>query len=107
MGWIWILLFLEFGGIFLFTYLENKKKKRQSQIYSVIVDADSESIPVQNIMSALQLDFSVVSKDINSMSVNSSYPLLRNSHIDIGRQTLVLSKERLEKQRNKTLKKKK
>ena len=77
-------------------FFVNKKRKRQSQIYSIIVDADSETIPMQNIMSALQMDFSTVSKDINAMSINGNYPLLRNSHIDIGKQILVISKDRLE-----------
>lgn len=82
-------------------FFVNKKRKRQSQIYSIIVDADSETIPMQNIMSALQMDFAAISKDINAVSINGNYPLLRNSHIDIGKQILVISKDRLEKQRRK------
>lgn len=50
----------------MFAFFANKKRKRQSQIYSIIVDADGETIPMQNIMSALQMDFSTVSKDINA-----------------------------------------
>lgn len=50
------------------------------------------------------MEFSAVSKDINAMSINRNYPLLRGSHIDIGKQILVLSRERLEKQRRKTSK---
>ena len=96
-----LLLIIELACIFIPLYLVNKRKKRQMQIYSMIVNADSQEIPIQNIMSALQLDFPIISKDINSMSTNSSFPLLKNSHIDIGRQTLVLSKEKLEKQRRK------
>ena len=50
------------------------------------------------------MDFAAISKDINAMSINGNYPLLRNSHIDIGKQILVISKDRLEKQRRKTSK---
>lgn len=109
MTWVWLIVewIVIFGVLLLFVFLVNKKRKRQSQIYSIIVDSDSETIPIQNIMSALQMDFSAVSKDINAMSINGNYPLLRNSHIDIGRQILVLSKERLEKQRRKVSKKNK
>lgn len=106
MTWVWLIVewVVIVGGLFLFAFFANKKRKRQSQIYSIIVDADGETIPMQNIMSALQMDFSTVSKDINAMSINGNYPLLRNSHIDIGKQILVISKDRLEKQRIKTSK---
>ena len=106
MTWVWLIVewVVIVGGLFLFAFFANKKRKRQSQIYSIIVDADGETIPMQNIMSALQMDFSTVSKDINAMSINGNYPLLRNSHIDIGKQILVISKDRLEKQRRKTSK---
>lgn len=106
MIWIWLIIewIVIIGGLCLFAYFVNKKRKRQSQIYSIIVDADSETIPMQNIMSALQLEFAAVLKDINAMSINGNYPLLKNSHVDIGRQILVISKDRLEKQRRKTLK---
>ena len=99
MTWLWLIIecVVIIGGLFLLTYFLNKKRKRQSQIYSIIVDADSETIPLQNIMCALQMDFVSITKDINAMSINREYPLLRNAHIDIGRQTLVLSAERLEK----------
>ena len=103
MIWVWLIVewVVIVGGLFLLAFFVNKKRKRQSQIYSIIVDADSETIPMQNIMSAFQMDFSTVSKDINAMSINGNYPLLRNSHIDIGKQILVISKDRLEKQRRK------
>ena len=106
MTWVWLIVewVVIVGGLFLFAFFANKKRKRQSQIYSIIVDADSETIPIQNIMSALQMDFAAISKDINAMSINGNYPLLKNSHIDIGKQILVLSRERLEKQRRKNAK---
>lgn len=94
MTWVWLIVeyVVIVGGLLLFTFLVNKNRKRQSQTYSIIVDLDSETIPIQNIMSALQMDFVAISKDINAMSINGNYPLLRNSHIDIGKQILVLSK---------------
>lgn len=106
MTWVWLVVewVVIVGGLLLFTFFANKKRKRQSQIYSIIVDADSETVSILNIMSALQMEFSAVSKDINAMSINRNYPLLRGSHIDIGKQILVLSRERLEKQRRKTSK---
>lgn len=104
MEWIWLILFVEIVGVGVLLYFFNKTPKRRSQIYSIIKESDSEIIPMQNIMSALQMEFSVVSKDINAMSINGNYPLLRGSHIDIGKQILVLSRERLEKQRRKTSK---
>lgn len=106
MTWVWLIVewIVIVGGLLLFAFFANKKRKRQSQIYSIIVDSDSETIPMQNIMSALQMDFAAISKDINAMSINGNYPLLRNSHIDIGKQILVISKDRLEKQRRKTSK---
>ena len=106
MTWVWLIVewVVIVGGLLLFAFFANKKRKRQSQIYSIIVDADSETIPIQNIMSALQMDFAAISKDINAMSINGNYPLLKNSHIDIGKQILVLSRERLEKQRRKNAK---
>lgn len=105
MAWV-LLLVAEFGVLFLISYFLGKRKKRQSQLYSIIVAEDSEVVPIQTIMSALQLDFRTVSRDIGTMSSTDamSYPLLKNSHIDISRQVLVLSKERLEKQRKKTAK---
>lgn len=104
MVWVWLIIecVVIIGGLYLFAFFANKEKKRQSQIYSIIIDADSEIIPMQNIMSALQMEFSAVSKDINAMSINWNYPLLKGSHIDIGKQILVLSRERLEKQRRTT-----
>lgn len=106
MTWVWLIVewVVIVGGLLLFAFFANKKKKRQSQIYSIIVDTDNETIPMQNIMSALQMDFTAISKDINAMSINGNYPLLKNSHIDIGKQILVLSRERLEKQRRKNAK---
>ena len=104
MEWIWLILFVEIVGVGVLLYFFNKTQKRRSQIYSIIKESDSEIIPMQNIMSALQMEFSAVSKDINAMSINGNYPLLRGSHIDIGKQILVLSRERLEKQRRKTSK---
>ena len=102
--WIWIVIewIVIIGGLFMLSYYYNKKRKRQSQIYSIIIETNSEIVPIQEIMSALQMDFSAVCKDINAMCINWNYPLLKNSHIDIGRQNLVLSKERLEKLRKKT-----
>lgn len=90
--------------VFCLLFLQIKKRKIQSQIYSIIVDSDSETIPIQNIMSALQMEFSAVLKDLKAMSINGNYPLLKNSHVDIGKQILVLSRERLEKQRRKNAK---
>lgn len=104
MEWIWLILFVEIVGVGVLLYFFNKTQKRRSQIYSIIKESDSEIIPMQNIMSALQMEFSAVAKDINAMSINGNYPLLRGSHIDIGKQILVLSRERLEKQRRKTSK---
>lgn len=71
LSWIWLVIewIVIVGGLFLLTYFLNKKRKRQSQIYSIIVEADSEIVPIQEIVSALQMDFSAVSKDINSMSI--------------------------------------
>lgn len=49
MIWIWLIIewIVIIGGLCLFAYFVNKKRKRQSQIYSIIVDADSETIPMQ------------------------------------------------------------
>lgn len=74
---IFLLLIVEFAGIFLLLYFLNKIQKRRQQIYSIIVDADSENIPIQNITSALQIDFSTVSKDITAMACGYGYPLLK------------------------------
>lgn len=104
MEWIWLVLLIEIVGVGVLLYFFNKTQKRRSQIYSIVRESDSEVIPMQNIMSALQMDFAAISKDINAMSINGNYPLLRNSHIDIGKQILVISKDRLEKQRRKTSK---
>lgn len=106
MTWVWLIVewVVIVGGLFLFAFFANKKRKIQSQIYSIIVDSDSETIPIQNIMSALQMEFSAVLKDLKAMSINGNYPLLKNSHVDIGKQILVLSRERLEKQRRKNAK---
>lgn len=101
MEWIWLVLLIEIVGVGVLLYFFNKTQKRRSQIYSIVKESDSEVIPMQNIMSALQMDFAAISKDINAMSINGNYPLLRNSHIDIGKQILVISKDRLEKQRRK------
>lgn len=94
----------EIVGVGVLLYFFNKTQKRRSQIYSIIKESDSETIPMQNIMSALQMEFSVVLKDLKAMSINGNYPLLKNSHVDIGKQILVLSRERLEKQRRKNAK---
>ena len=104
MEWIWLILLAEIVGVGVLLYFFNKTQKRRSQIYSIIKESDSETIPMQNIMSALQMEFSVVLKDLKAMSINGNYPLLKNSHIDIGKQILVLSRERLEKQRRKNAK---
>ena len=104
MEWIWLVLLIEIVGVGVLLYFFNKTQKRRSQIYSIVRESDSEVIPMQNIMSALQMDFAAISKAINAMSINGNYPLLRNSHIDIGKQILVISKDRLEKQRRKTSK---
>ena len=97
MEWIWLILLAEIVGVGVLLYFFNKTQKRRSQIYSIIKESDSETIPMQNIMSALQMEFSVVLKDLKAMSINGNYPLLKNSHVDIGKQILVLSRERLEK----------
>ncbi|MGN0556678.1 MAG: hypothetical protein ACI4IV_02390 [Acutalibacteraceae bacterium] len=104
--WFWLaLLIVEWAAIFVILYFLNKRTKRQSQIYSIIVSADSEIVPIQNITSALQMESSAVLKDIKSMSISgTTYPLLKHSHIDIGRQIIVISKDRLEKQRRKSAK---
>ncbi len=102
--WFAVEIIILFAGLSVFSFYSMKKRKRQSQIYSIIVDADSETVSLQRIMSALQMDFAAVLKDVRSMSINLNYPLLKNSHIDLERQLLVLSKERLEKQRRKTSK---
>ena len=104
MEWIWLILLAEIVGVGVLLYFFNKTQKRRSQIYSIIKESDSETIPMQNIMSALQMEFSVVLKDLKAMSINGNYPLLKNSHVDIGKQILVLSRERLEKQRRKNAK---
>ena len=104
MEWIWLILLAEIVGVGALLYFFNKTQKRRSQIYSIIKESDSETIPMQNIMSALQMEFSVVLKDLKAMSINGNYPLLKNSHVDIGKQILVLSRERLEKQRRKNAK---
>lgn len=104
MEWIWLILLAEIVGVGVLLYFFNKTQKRRSQIYSIIKESDSETIPMQNIMSALQMEFSAVLKDLKAMSVNGNYPLLKNSHVDIGKQILVLSRERLEKQRRKNAK---
>ena len=104
MEWIWLILLAEIVGVGVLLYFFNKTQKRRSQIYSIIKESDSETIPLQNIMSALQMEFSAVLKDLKAMSINGNYPLLKNSHVDIGKQILVLSRERLEKQRRKNAK---
>lgn len=104
MEWIWLILLTEIVGVGVLLYFFNKTQKRRSQIYSIIKESDSETIPMQNIMSALQMEFSAVLKDLKAMSINGNYPLLKNSHVDIGKQILVLSRERLEKQRRKNAK---
>lgn len=104
MEWIWLILLAEIVGVGVLLYFFNKTQKRRSQIYSIIKESDSETIPMQNIMSALQMEFSAVLKDLKAMSINGNYPLLKNSHVDIGKQILVLSRERLEKQRRKNAK---
>ena len=104
MEWIWLILLAEIVGVGVLLYFFNKTQKRRSQIYSIIKESDSETIPMQNIMSALQMEFSAVLKDFKAMSINGNYPLLKNSHVDIGKQILVLSRERLEKQCRKNAK---
>ena len=99
--WFAVEIIILFAGLSVFSFYSMKKRKRQSQIYAIIVDADSETVSLQRIMSALQMDFSAVLKDVRAMSINLNYPLLKNSHIDLERQLLILSKERLEKQRRK------
>lgn len=95
--WIALILIVEITGVGILLYFFNKTQKRRNQIYSVIKDSDSIIIPLQNIASALQMDFVSLTKDIKTMSYNGYYPLLRYSHIDISRQILVLSQEKFEK----------
>ena len=69
---VFLLLFIEFGLIFLGLYFLIKIQNRRSQIYSIIVEADSENIPIQDITSALQMEFSTVTKDIKPNSTISA-----------------------------------
>lgn len=106
---LWFWLALEFtviiGGLALWSYFLTKKKKRQTQIYAIIKAANEKQISMQKLISTLQLDFTAISKDIESMSLNHyDYPLLKGAYIDIGNQYIVLdpkSLERLEKKQKK------
>ena len=99
--WICLMLLAEFSLIALGFVFLIKIQKRRTQIYSLIVGTDSETIPLQNITNAIQKYLSSVIKDITTMSMNPSYPLLKNSHIDLNKQCLVLSQESLDKHRRK------
>lgn len=103
MVWLWItidvLLFaIIISGLSLWNASLTKKKKRQSQIYAIIIGAKSNAIPMQKLTSSLQLDFTAISKDIESMSINHyDYPLLKGVYIDIGNQYIVLDSRSLYK----------
>lgn len=85
-------------GLSVLSYYLTKKKKRQTKIYSIINDANAVQIPMQKIMSSLQIDYNSISKDVESMSLNHyDFPLLRDAYIDAGSQCLILATSSIEK----------
>ncbi len=96
MTWLWITieLVVVYGILIAMAIYMNKKTNRQKQIYSIIENSDTDNISLQEIVSALQMEFVVIKKEILSMSSNSNkrkYPLLNGSHLDLGKQSLILA----------------
>lgn len=99
MTWLWILLgFVAFyGGLITLCVFMIRREKRQKKIYTVIKNYEDNAIPMQTIVRALHIEFEVVAKDVDSMSDNINFPLLKGAYIDYDHQTLVLANDATDK----------